>query len=139
MAENQGYFRGPVNVALQRDKWVAPLRQSCNGDVSGVVEKCGAQATTFKVGDEVFGMVGIRGTRSGSRRVTSLRGTRGTSSGSAVIIGWHLTSHAAALTLAPKPIEPDRLRAEMIFSRPCEVAIDRVITRDLRGGGRLTS
>jgi NADPH:quinone reductase-like Zn-dependent oxidoreductase len=30
-------------------------------DVSGVVEKCGAQATRFKVGDEVFGMVGIHG------------------------------------------------------------------------------
>jgi NADPH:quinone reductase-like Zn-dependent oxidoreductase len=30
-------------------------------DVSGVVEKCGAQATRFKVGDEVVGMVGIEG------------------------------------------------------------------------------
>jgi NADPH:quinone reductase-like Zn-dependent oxidoreductase len=30
-------------------------------DVSGVVEKCGAQATRFKPGDEVFGMVGIDG------------------------------------------------------------------------------
>jgi|SRR6185437_3796912 len=30
-------------------------------DVSGVVEKCGAQATRFKVGDEVFGMIGIYG------------------------------------------------------------------------------
>ena len=30
-------------------------------DVSGVIDKCGAQATTFKVGDEVFGMVGIAG------------------------------------------------------------------------------
>src|SRR5581483_4346882 len=30
-------------------------------DVSGVIEKCGAQATLFKVGDEVFGMVGIHG------------------------------------------------------------------------------
>ena len=30
-------------------------------DISGVVEQCGAQATRFKVGDEVFGMVGIHG------------------------------------------------------------------------------
>jgi NADPH:quinone reductase-like Zn-dependent oxidoreductase len=30
-------------------------------DVAGVVEKCGAQATQFKIGDEVVGMVGIAG------------------------------------------------------------------------------
>jgi NADPH:quinone reductase-like Zn-dependent oxidoreductase len=30
-------------------------------DVSGVVEKCGAQVAMFKVGDEVLGMVGICG------------------------------------------------------------------------------
>jgi NADPH:quinone reductase-like Zn-dependent oxidoreductase len=30
-------------------------------DVSGVIEKCGAQATMFKLGDEVFGMVSIGG------------------------------------------------------------------------------
>ncbi len=30
-------------------------------DVSGVVEKCGAQATRFKIGDEVFGIVGVHG------------------------------------------------------------------------------
>jgi NADPH:quinone reductase-like Zn-dependent oxidoreductase len=30
-------------------------------DASGVVEKCGAQATAFEVGDEVFGMVDIAG------------------------------------------------------------------------------
>jgi NADPH:quinone reductase-like Zn-dependent oxidoreductase len=30
-------------------------------DASGVIEKCGAQATRFKIGDEVFGMVGIHG------------------------------------------------------------------------------
>jgi NADPH:quinone reductase-like Zn-dependent oxidoreductase len=30
-------------------------------DVSGIVEKCGPQATRFKVGDEVVGMVGIAG------------------------------------------------------------------------------
>jgi hypothetical protein len=30
-------------------------------DFSGVVEKCGAQATRFKVGDEVFGIVNIYG------------------------------------------------------------------------------
>jgi NADPH:quinone reductase-like Zn-dependent oxidoreductase len=30
-------------------------------DVSGIVEKCGAQATQFKIGDEVLGMVSIAG------------------------------------------------------------------------------
>jgi NADPH:quinone reductase-like Zn-dependent oxidoreductase len=30
-------------------------------DVSGIVEKCGAQASRFKIGDEVFGIVGIGG------------------------------------------------------------------------------
>jgi NADPH:quinone reductase-like Zn-dependent oxidoreductase len=30
-------------------------------DASGIIEKCGAQAARFKVGDEVFGMVGIGG------------------------------------------------------------------------------
>jgi NADPH:quinone reductase-like Zn-dependent oxidoreductase len=30
-------------------------------DVSGIVEKCGAQVTRFRVGDEVFGMVDIHG------------------------------------------------------------------------------
>ena len=30
-------------------------------DVSGVVEKCGAQATRFKIGDEIMGIVGIGG------------------------------------------------------------------------------
>jgi hypothetical protein len=30
-------------------------------DVSGIVEKCGAQATLFQIGDEVLGMVGIVG------------------------------------------------------------------------------
>jgi NADPH:quinone reductase-like Zn-dependent oxidoreductase len=30
-------------------------------DVSGIVEKCGAQASRFQVGDEVFGIVGIGG------------------------------------------------------------------------------
>ena len=30
-------------------------------DVSGIVEKCGAQATRFRVGDEVFGMVPVFG------------------------------------------------------------------------------
>jgi NADPH:quinone reductase-like Zn-dependent oxidoreductase len=30
-------------------------------DVAGVIEKCGAQSTTFAIGDEIFGMVGISG------------------------------------------------------------------------------
>lgn len=43
--------------AVQEDK----LPYTLGRDVSGVVEKCGAQATRFKVGDKVFGMVGIQG------------------------------------------------------------------------------
>jgi NADPH:quinone reductase-like Zn-dependent oxidoreductase len=30
-------------------------------DVAGIVEKCGAQASQFRVGDEVIGIVGIVG------------------------------------------------------------------------------
>ncbi|GLS19627.1 hypothetical protein GCM10007874_26440 [Labrys miyagiensis] len=39
------------------------LPHTLGRNVSGVVEKCGAPATAFKVGDEVFGMVSINGGR----------------------------------------------------------------------------
>src|ERR1700691_4572104 len=43
--------------AVKEDRLPYPLGR----DVSGVVEKCGAPATAFKVDDEVFGIVGIGG------------------------------------------------------------------------------
>jgi NADPH:quinone reductase-like Zn-dependent oxidoreductase len=55
----------PVDFKIRNGKYPAVkedrLPYTLGRDVSGVVEKCGAQATTFKVGDEVFGMVGISG------------------------------------------------------------------------------
>ncbi len=43
--------------AVQEDR----LPYTLGRDASGIVEKCGAQATTFQIGDEVFGIVGIGG------------------------------------------------------------------------------
>lgn len=55
----------PVDFKIRSGKYPAVkddrLPYTLGRDVSGVVEKCGAQATRFKVGDEVFGMVGIYG------------------------------------------------------------------------------
>jgi NADPH:quinone reductase-like Zn-dependent oxidoreductase len=55
----------PVDFKIRSGKYPAVkedrLPYTPGRDVSGVVEKCGAQATLFKVGDEVFGMVGIGG------------------------------------------------------------------------------
>lgn len=55
----------PVDFKIRNGKYPAVkddrLPYTLGRDVSGVVEKCGAQATAFKVGDEVFGMVGIGG------------------------------------------------------------------------------
>jgi len=50
-------IRGGKYPAVKEDR----LPYTLGRDVSGVVEKCGAQATQFKIGDEVFGMVGIGG------------------------------------------------------------------------------
>jgi len=44
-------------LAVKEDR----LPYTLGRDVSGVVEKLGAQATRFKIGDEVLGMVGIGG------------------------------------------------------------------------------
>jgi NADPH:quinone reductase-like Zn-dependent oxidoreductase len=55
----------PVDFKVRSGKYPAVkedrLPYTLGRDVSGVVEKCGAQATAFKTGDEVFGMVGISG------------------------------------------------------------------------------
>jgi NADPH:quinone reductase-like Zn-dependent oxidoreductase len=55
----------PVDFKIRSGKYPAVkedrLPYTLGRDVSGVVEKCGAQATAFAVGDHVFGMVGIGG------------------------------------------------------------------------------
>jgi NADPH:quinone reductase-like Zn-dependent oxidoreductase len=55
----------PVDFKIRNGKYPAVredrLPYTLGRDVSGVVEKCGAQATQYKVGDEVFGIVGIGG------------------------------------------------------------------------------
>jgi NADPH:quinone reductase-like Zn-dependent oxidoreductase len=55
----------PVYFKIRSGKYPAVkddrLPYTLGRDFSGVVEKCGAQATRFKVGDEVFGMVNIYG------------------------------------------------------------------------------
>jgi NADPH:quinone reductase-like Zn-dependent oxidoreductase len=55
----------PVDFKIRNGQYPAVkedrLPYSLGRDVSGIVEKCGAQATRFKVGDEVLGMVGIGG------------------------------------------------------------------------------
>src|ERR1700748_70996 len=55
----------PVDFKIRSGKYPAVkedrLPYALGRDVSGVIERCGAQATEFKVGEEVFGMVGIAG------------------------------------------------------------------------------
>src|ERR1700689_4355936 len=55
----------PVDFKIRSGKYPAVkedrLPYTLGRDVSGVVEKCGAQATQFKIGDEVFGIVGMGG------------------------------------------------------------------------------
>ena len=55
----------PVDFKIRTGKYPAVkedrLPYTLGRDASGVVEKCGAQATKFQVGDEIFGMVGIAG------------------------------------------------------------------------------
>jgi NADPH:quinone reductase-like Zn-dependent oxidoreductase len=55
----------PVDFKIRSGKYPAVkddrLPYTLGRDISGIVEKCGAQATKFKVGDDVFGMVGIHG------------------------------------------------------------------------------
>ena len=55
----------PVDFKIRSGKYPAVkedrLPYALGRDVSGVVEQCGAQATQYKIGDEVFGIVGIGG------------------------------------------------------------------------------
>jgi NADPH:quinone reductase-like Zn-dependent oxidoreductase len=55
----------PVDFKIRSGKYPAVkedrLPYTLGRDASGIVEKCGAQATRFKIGDEVVGMVGIGG------------------------------------------------------------------------------
>ena len=55
----------PVDFKIRDGKYPSVkedrLPYALGRDVCGVVEKCGAQVSRFKVGDEVFGMVGIDG------------------------------------------------------------------------------
>lgn len=55
----------PVDFKIRSGKYPAVkedrLPYTLGRDVSGVIEKCGAQATRFNIGDEVAGMVGITG------------------------------------------------------------------------------
>lgn len=55
----------PVDFKIRSGKYPAVrndrLPYTLGRDISGIVEKCGAQATRFKVGEEVFGIVGIHG------------------------------------------------------------------------------
>jgi NADPH:quinone reductase-like Zn-dependent oxidoreductase len=55
----------PVDFKIRSGKYPAVkedrLPYTPGRDVSGVVEKCGAQATRFAIGDEVVGIVGIAG------------------------------------------------------------------------------
>jgi NADPH:quinone reductase-like Zn-dependent oxidoreductase len=55
----------PVDFKIRNGQYPAVkedrLPYTLGRDVSGVVEKCGAQATRFSIGDEVAGMVGIGG------------------------------------------------------------------------------
>lgn len=55
----------PVDFKIRSGKYPSVrqdrLPYTPGRDISGVVTKCGAQVSRFKVGDEVFGMVGIHG------------------------------------------------------------------------------
>ena len=55
----------PVDFKIRNGQYPAVkedrLPYTLGRDVSGIVEKCGAQATRFSIGDEVVGIVGIGG------------------------------------------------------------------------------
>ena len=56
---NRAHFkiRSGKYPAVKEDK----LPYTLGRDASGIVEKCGAGANRYKVGEEVFGIVGIHG------------------------------------------------------------------------------
>jgi NADPH:quinone reductase-like Zn-dependent oxidoreductase len=55
----------PVDFKIRNGHYPAVkedrLPYTLGRDVSGIIEKCGAQATRFRIGDEVLGIVGIAG------------------------------------------------------------------------------
>ena len=61
----RGASVNPVDFKIRSGKYPAvkedKLPYTLGRDASGIVEKCGAGATRYKVGEEVFGMVGIHG------------------------------------------------------------------------------
>jgi NADPH:quinone reductase-like Zn-dependent oxidoreductase len=87
----------PVDYKIRNGKYPAVkedrLPYTLGRDVSGVIDKCGAQATTFKVGEEVFGMVGIAGGGYAEKVVLDQKAIASKPTG----IGH---SHAAAIPLA---------------------------------------
>jgi NADPH:quinone reductase-like Zn-dependent oxidoreductase len=87
----------PVDFKIRSGKYPAVkedrLPYTLGRDASGVVEQCGAQATAFKVGDAVFGMVGIGGGGYGEKVVLDQDAITAKPAG----IGH---AHAAAIPLA---------------------------------------
>jgi NADPH:quinone reductase-like Zn-dependent oxidoreductase len=61
----RGASINPVDFKIRSGKYPAvkedKLPYTLGRDVSGIVEKCGAGANRYKVGEEVFGIVGIHG------------------------------------------------------------------------------
>ncbi|HVX75339.1 MAG TPA: NADP-dependent oxidoreductase [Bradyrhizobium sp.] len=87
----------PVDFKIRSGRYPAVkedrLPYTPGRDVSGIVEKCGAQATRFGVGDEVFGMVGIHGGGYAERAVVDQKAIAAKPSGLDHV-------HAAAIPLA---------------------------------------
>ena len=61
----RGASVNPVDYKIRSGKYPAvkedKLPYTLGRDASGIVEKCGAGATRYKVGEGVFGIVGIHG------------------------------------------------------------------------------
>ena len=61
----RGASVNPVDFKIRSGKYPAvkedKLPYTLGRDASGIVEKCGAGATRYEVGEEVFGMIGIHG------------------------------------------------------------------------------
>jgi NADPH:quinone reductase-like Zn-dependent oxidoreductase len=61
----RGASVNPVDFKIRSVKYPAvkedKLSYTLGRESSGIVEKCGAGATRYKVGEEVFGIVGIHG------------------------------------------------------------------------------
>lgn len=59
----KGASINPVDIKIRNGQYPAVkedrLPYTIGRDVAGIVEKCGAQATHFKIGDEVLGIAGI--------------------------------------------------------------------------------